>query len=275
MKDKTKKILRRVGIGLGAFFAVVLVLLITVPGPIIKGAAENLGPVFLGTPITIEKSSVNIFTGRIEFGGVVVGPPEGYDANVFEMKTFLVDVDMGSVFRFSEPIVVNEITIDKPIVSYELKGIHDNLHKLLDNLGANGEKTKEEKPDEEKSSGGRKVIIDHFLFADADVRVAVMGGKGVVVPLPKIELNDVGRKSGGATGLEVAGELIGDIVVGTVKVAAGVIGDVGGAVVDGAAAVGGAALDGAAAVGGAALDGAKAIGGAIGSLFGGSDDKAE
>lgn len=275
MKDKTKKILRRTGLSLGAFFAIVLVLLLTIPGPIIKGSAENLGPLFLGTPVTIEKSSVNILTGRIEFGGVVVGPPEGYDANVFEMKTFCIDVDMASVLLFWKPIVVSDIVIDKPIVSYELKGLSSNLAKLQENLGANEEKAKESSKDKKSAKkGGRKVVIDHFLFADADVRVAVMGGKGAVVPLPKIELKDIGRKSGGATGLEVTGEIFGDIVVGTVKAAAGVVADLGGLAVDGAKAVGGAVADGASAVGDAAVSGVKAIGGAIGSLFGGSDDKA-
>ncbi len=249
---------------------VVLILLIAL-GPVVKGAAQNVAPLVLGTDVSISNVTANAFAGRLNIQGMTVGAPEGFDANIFELDTFRFDIDTASILKSSEPIHIREITIENPLVTYELKGIHDNLHKLLDNLGAGEEKDEASADDGKKAA--RKVVIDKFLFKGGRVRVAVVNGKGAIVPLPTIELNDIGKDSGGVTALKATYEIIQSIVVGTVKVAVGVVGDVGELAVDGVKAVGGAAVDGVSAVGGAAVDGVKAIGGAIGSLFGGSDDE--
>ena len=99
------------------------------------------------------------------------------------------------------------------------------------------------------------------------MRAAFWDGKGVKPSLPTIELEDIGKRSGGATVLDAVGDVFGSIGKGVI----GLVADLGGAVVDAAAAVGGAAIDGAAAVGDAAADAATAVGDAIGSLFGGDE----
>ena len=211
--------------------------------------------------------------------GVVVGPPEGFDANVFEMQNLRVDLDTASLFAGKdEPIVIRDITVEGPFVTYELKGIRDNLHKLLSNLGADdGEEEPEEEAKDgkdEAKEGGRKVVIEHFLFKDAKVRVAVAGGKGAVVPLPDIELADIGKNSDGATALDATGQILRQITVGTVVAVKDVLVDLGAAAVDAAAAAGAAAVDAVSdAVSNAAGAAASAVTGAIGSLFGGSDDE--
>ena len=181
-----------------------------------------------------------------------------------------------------EPILIRDITIEGPFVTYELKGIHDNLHKLLSNLGVDDEdepEKEEKKDDKEEKAPGRKVVIEHFLFKDAKVRVAVAGGKGAVVPLPDIELKDIGRSSGGATVLDATGQILRQITVGTVVAVKDVLVDLGGAAVDAAVATGSAAVDAvsdaASAAADAVGDAASAVTGAIGSLFGGGDDGAK
>ena len=233
-------------------------------GAIIEKSAPAVGPAVLGTPLAVSNANMRILAGRVQLGGVVVGPPEGFDANVFEMADFKVDLDVKSLLGSAdEPIVIREIVIDGPFVSYELKGLHDNLHAILAKLGVE-EGDEKEKPEDDggkKAKDGRKVRIDRFLFDNAKVRVAVAGGKGVVVPLPKIELKGIGAKSGGATALEATGEILLSITTGTVKAAAGAGLD-----------VGGAAVDAAAAVGSAVGDAAKGV---IGAILGSSDEKTE
>jgi hypothetical protein len=276
----------RVLVGLAVFLAVLLLVLQYALGPIVKTTAEQLGPKVLGTRVDVTNAHMRILSGLVKLDGVVVGPPEGFDANVFEMQNFRVDLDTSTLLGGEDdPIVIRDITIEGPFVTYELKGIRDNLHKLLSNLGADDdeEKPEEEKKEEkeEKKEGGRKVVIEHFLFKDAKVRVAVAGGKGAVVPLPDIELKDIGKSSGGATALDATGQILRQITIGTVVAVKDVLVDLGAvaadAVADAAVAVGDAAADavGAAAdaVGDAVGSAASAVTGAIGSLFGGGDDE--
>ena len=278
----------RVLAGLVVVLAVLLLVLQYALGPIVKTTAEQLGPNVLGTRVDVTNAHLRILSGLVKMEGVVVGPPEGFDANVFEMQNFRVDLDTASLLGGAdEPIVIRDITVEGPFVTYELKGIRDNLHKLLSNLGADDgeEKPEEEKKEEpeEKKEGGRKVVIEHFLFKDAKVRVAVAGGKGAVVPLPDIELKDIGKSSGGATALDATGQILRQITVGTVVAVKDVLADLGAAAVEAVGDVAGAAADavgdaaGAAAdaVGDAAGAAADAVAGAIGSLFGGNNDKAD
>ena len=265
-------------VGFVVFLAALILVLQYALGPIVKTTAEKLGPSVLGTRVDVTNAHMRILSGLVKMEGVVVGPPEGFDANVFEMQNLRVDLDTASLLgEADEPIVVRDITIEGPFVTYELKGIRDNLHKLLSNLGADDdgeekpEEEEKESPEEEKE-GGRKVVIEHFLFKDAKVRVAVAGGKGAVVPLPDIELKDIGRSSGGATVLDATGQILRQITVGTVVAVKDVLVDLGAAAVDAAAGAAGAAAD---AIGDAADKAADAVAGALGSLFGGGDDKKE
>ena len=238
-------------------------------GAIVKNAAAKVGPAVLGTDIAISNIYTRVFSGKVVIEGLVVGPPENYDANVFELSDFRIDLDTLSLLRANGPIVIREIAIHDPLVSYELKGIHDNLHAILNKLGVSDDEEEEEdekKSDDEK--GGRKVVIKHFLFENGRVRVAVANGKGAIVPLPTIELHDIGEKHGGITGLEATGQILKSITIGTVKAAAGIVVDVGEAAVDVVKDVGSAAVDAAKDVGSAAVDAVKGIG----SLFSGDKD---
>ena len=257
----------RILVGLVVFLALLLAVVQYALGPIVRTTAEKLGPSVLGTRVDVTNAHMRVLSGLVRMEGVVVGPPEGFDANVFEMQNFRVDLDTASLFGGAdEPILIRDITIEGPFVTYELKGIRDNLHKLLANLGADddGEEKPEEKKEVEKKEGGRKVVIEHFLFKDAKVRVAVANGKGLPIPLPDIELRDIGKASGGATALDAVGQILRQITVGTVKAAAGAVVDLGGATVDAVTDVAGAAADVVTGAAGAVTD-------AIGSLFGSSD----
>ena len=126
--------------GLVVFLAVLLLVIQYALGPIVKTTAERLGPKVLGTRVDVTNAHMRILSGLVKLDGVVVGPPEGFDANVFEMQNFRVDLDTSSlVGGADEPIVIRDITVEGPFVTYELKGVRDNLHKLLSNLGADDE----------------------------------------------------------------------------------------------------------------------------------------
>ena len=259
--------------------AVVAIVVVVLPlflqyglGFAVKHGAQTVGSALLGCDIAIANCHMRLFSGVVDMEGVVVGPPEGFDANLFEMERLRVDFSPRTVFG-SEPLLIREIAITNVLVSYELKGLDSNISAVMKKLGADEEGEEEEEEEEEEASDddGKKVIIEHFVFTGAKVRAAFWDGKGIKPSLPTIELTDIGKKSGGATALEAVGCIFGSIGKGVI----GLVADLGGAVVDAAAAVGGAAIDGAAAVGDAVGDAASAVGDAvgdaIGTLFGGGD----
>ena len=143
----------RILVGLVVFLALLLAVVQYALGPIVRTTAEKLGPSVLGTRVDVTNAHMRVLSGLVRMEGVVVGPPEGFDANVFEMQNFRVDLDTASLFGGAdEPILIRDITIEGPFVTYELKGIRDNLHKLLANLGADDDG--EEKPEGKKEEGG-------------------------------------------------------------------------------------------------------------------------
>lgn len=231
-------------------------------GTIVRKTVVAAAPSFIGTDVTIDNIHARVFSGAVMVDGMVVGPPEGFDANVFELSKFKLDLDVLSLLLPSKPIHIREILIEEPKVVYEIKGLgNTNLKAILDKLDS-AEEEEAKKPEEEKDKG-RKVVIDHFSFKDGEVKIAVWDGKGGGVFLPDIELDGIGRKSGGATGLEATGQILRQISIGTIKAAAEAIGD-----------VAGAAFSSVMDAGEVTVDAAKAVGGAIGSLFGGDKDDA-
>ena len=274
----------------------------------VRNGAKAAGPSLIGTPITIGSTHFRPLTGIVELGDLVIGAPEGFKANVFEMKSFRLIFEPKSLL--SDTIVVKEIVIADPMVSYELSGLSHNIGAILKKLEGDGSKPDESEAEPKAGGAGKKVIIEHFVFSGAKIRIAstALGGKGAVIPMPVLELRDIGKKSGGATTLDVVREILNSVakgILGAVKDGAFAIGGfavdavgatggaaihaaeaagaaavktagaVGDAAIDAAGAVGGAALDAAGAVGGAAVGGVKAVGGAIGGLLGGRSKAVE
>ena len=271
---KTSPRFRRVVRVAALVLAAVLLFLQFGLGFVVRHGVQTVGSGILGCDISVRHCSLRLLTGVADLRGVVVGPPEGFDANLFEMDRLHAEFSPLSAFG-PGPFHLSEIAVTNVLVTYELKGLDSNVSAVLDKLGAGDkpeeemtEEEAEEKEEEEKkeeavadeTEDGKKLVIDHFVFSGAKVRAAFWDGKGIKPPLPTIELTDLGAQSGGMTALEATASIMGSIGRGVI----GLVADLGGAVVDAAAAVGGAVADGAVAVGGAVADGAEAVGDAVG-----------
>ena len=249
MKKTTRKILVAAG-------AVLVALLLFVQfglGFVVKHGAQTVGSSMLGCDVAITNCHLRLLTGVVDMRGVVVGPPEGFDANLFEMERLRVEFSPLSLLG-SGPFTIHEIAVTNVLVSYELKGLDSNISAVLEKLGADdepeagegsGEESEPAEPLEDEppevaaadgteEDGGKKVVIEHFVFSGAKVRAAFWDGTGLKPPLPAIELTDVGKKSGGATVLEAVGSVFKSIGRGVI----GLVADLGGALADAASAIG-------------------------------------
>lgn len=238
-------------------------------GKVVKSMVETAGPSLVGVPLKLESAHFRLLQGVIRLDGFVLGNPEGFKTDkAIGVGQIAVDIDVRSLF--TDTIVIKRILIDQPEIVYELGLGKSNIGRILEGLG--GEE--EAKPEEEQveGEGGKKVVIEDLLVKDARVRVSMTVAQGAAapIPLPDIQLTDIGKEEGkkGASPVEVIRRVLGAIFGAVGKVVTGAVDLVG----DGAKAVGGAAVDagkavgdGAKVVGGAVGDGAKAVGGAVGA----------
>lgn len=250
----------------GIVVLILVVVLMLSLGRIIKAGVNTAGPKLAGVPVHLEKVVVNPLTGLVRIKGLVIGNPEGFNTpSAMELNDFRLNIKLSSLF--SKAIVIEEILIDAPQITYE-KGLKSsNLSTLQANLApAKTETPAPEAAPEKKKGAAKKVIIDDFQLNGAKVNVTItaLGGKKMTLPLPDIQMKDIGRNSGGANPAEVISEVFDSISKAVVEAVASA-GDITGDALKGA---GGAATDAAKGATDAAKGAADSIKKGLGGLLG-------
>ena len=158
----------------------------------IKTGVEKFGPQVTQTPVQLDAVNLSILSGNGTLKGLYVGNPEGFKSeNIFALGQIDIDVDTGSVF--SDKIIINKIHIQKPEISYEKTLSGSNIKKLLKNIEAFSGPA-DETPDEapEEAGAQKQVVIKQLIIEDGTIYVGLLG-VGSNVPLPRIEMNDIGE----------------------------------------------------------------------------------
>ncbi len=161
----------------------------------IKQGVETYGPKVTQTPVTLAEVNLSVFSGKGTLTGLNVGNPEGFkNENIFALGQIDVEVDTGTVF--SDKIVINKIYIRQPEISYEKTLRTSNVKKLLENIEAFTGPAKDTPVDETPEAEGAKkqVVIKQLIIEDGTIFVGAMG-IGQTVPLPRIEMNDLGENN--------------------------------------------------------------------------------
>ena len=221
-----KAALRKLALGLGALLLLALVALSLFGGALlgraVKYGAETFGPRYAKAPVTVGSVEISLFSGRGEVRDLVVGNPAGFSsAPAVTVGRVKIAVEVGSLL--SNTVVVEEISVDAPRVNYELSLDGSNINRLLENLKASSAKpagaggTGTSKPGVAKR--GKQVVVKRFAVSGGSVKLAatMLAGSELNVPLPAVELKDVGS---GADASEVARQLaaaFGESILGAVK----------------------------------------------------------
>ena len=286
-----KKVLKVIGLLLLVLVIVLVVLVAVFLDKTIKTAVETAGPIALGTPVQLANVSVRPLRGLISLEGFIIGNPEGYNTDsAIELGEFKIVMLPRSLF--TDTIIIKEVLIDRPRITYEMSIKGSNIGAILENLEGEAKEEAEEKEEPEEKErpegGGKKVIIEHLEIRNDKIEISskILQGRAIKIPLPRIEMTDIGKEEEGASIKDVitgvfraitgatasavkgAGKLLGS----GVKAGAGLAADAGGAALDvgkaGAGAVGTGAKKAVGAVGagaGAVGSGAKKAVGAVGS----------
>mgnify|MGYP006288808383 CR=1 FL=1 len=207
---------------------IVLVVLILIAGGIfflfglnavVRTGVEQGGSHFLKTGVTLKEVNLSPFSGRGTLKGLQIKNPEGFtEGNAFTLDHVNVELEPGSLF--SDKIVINELVIDGPVITYDRALTKSNIGQLKKNVealaGAEEKAPPEEKPEKKE---GKQVALKHFVLENGKVRLTsnLVRGKAVTLSLPRIELNDIGTGDKKATAAEVVNQVYSAVLAAVVK----------------------------------------------------------
>ena len=189
----------------------------------VKHGVEFVGPQIVGVPVVLEDVDISVFTGSGEITNLAIENPDGFDTE-FLVKVDHARLDIDLKTLLSNKIVIEEIIVEGPEFAYEMSLNGSNLSKILENLkaGKRDEEKGSDGEDEEKRSG-KKIQINLFRMTDAKVRLQ---SDKVVLPMPDIELKDIGKENDGVSPKEAVNKILSEIRSTIVNVAS----NIGGAV---------------------------------------------
>lgn len=196
-----KKVIKIAIVIVPALIVVAVIVAYFLLSSIIRTSVETVGPKVTGTKVTLANVRLSPFSGAGAIKSLHIGNPEGYEADsAFELGEVKVVIEPKSLM--SDTVIIREIVVDSPKITYERKLSGSNIRKIRENVDAfsasRGAGATTEPSQEET---GKKLIIDRFAVRNAEVKLAVtaLQGEGVTLPLGDLEIKDIGRQSDGAT----------------------------------------------------------------------------
>lgn len=175
---------------------VALVLLFSNLNSLVAKAIEKNGSDVTQTSVSVAGVDISIREGRGTIKGLTVESPDGFEArDAFSLEDITVDIDIKSLSE--EPIVIDEIRIQAPIVNAEItKTGASNIDELRKNVQAHTPGTTGEGA--ESNGQTKRIRIKQFVFEKGSVEVdaSALGLEKRTITLPEIRLNDVGGTKG-------------------------------------------------------------------------------
>jgi hypothetical protein len=200
-------------VGAVAVIAAVVVFAFTGLGATVKAVVERVGSRATGTEVTLSSADISLSSGEARLAGLVVGNPKGFGTKCcFELGDIRCKLDTSSVT--SDVIVVEELVIDGPHVTYELGPGGSNVGVIQDNVtkfgGGDARSRAPSEATKDDDAGGRRFVIRDLRIVNGrmDAATTLVQGKSVGAKLGEIRLKDVGTAEGGASSAEVARRIL-------------------------------------------------------------------
>ncbi len=206
-------------------------------GTLIKKGVETAGPKITKTDVKLNSASLSILSGSGKINGFVLGNPQGFKTPA-AISVGVVNLVIEPRSLFDNKVIIRDITVDGPEITFETDLTVVNLKKILSNVeettGGGGKPSSSDtnqpassKPAE--ASEGKKLEVDNFLIKNAKVHVSVnapvIGQQTANVSIPEIHLMNMGTNAEGITAAELSKEILKVIVEKSAQEAEKVIAD--------------------------------------------------
>ena len=189
---------------------------------IVKAAIESYGGDATQAKVSVQTVKLSLTSGEGSISGLIVGNPSGFATpQALSLGTVSVKVDTASVTK--TPLVIKEVVIAAPAITYERGTSSGNLEKIQENVSRYAGLDKS-KPAAKPAAGGKeepKFIIENLYVRDGQIAIShsALQGKTLSSGLPTIHLKDIGKDKGGATPAEIADKVLGAITQQASKIA--------------------------------------------------------
>jgi uncharacterized protein involved in outer membrane biogenesis len=193
----------------GLLLAAALAFLWTNLDGIVKNAIERYGSRATGTAVRVGRVALRPAQGTGAIEGLTVANPPGYSApHILSLGAISIRIAPRAIA--SDPVVIDDIRIDSPLVVYEMNDAGaSNVDILKKHLGAGRPAKAAAASRKDAKEQGKRLRIRHLAIehAKVDVRIAALGGKPRTAVLARIEMKDIGGTSG-APPEEVAQQIV-------------------------------------------------------------------
>ncbi len=263
---------------------------------IVRDLVHQQGTAAVGTDVNIGNIKLSLTDGQGSISNITVANPKGYSQDyIIKLGGVSVSVDKESIVKLAKEtaqktgskvktVVINEIRVSKPEVTYELMNLNrSNSDDVMTNIKKNtANSAKQTEKTAQKSDIEYKVAIKKVVVADGRATVAanLLGAsQSLSLNLPTITINNLGTEKQGITIEDGLARIFQEILKTTTSVVSkadlsgilGGVGDLAGSAVGTAGKAAGAAVDTAGKAAGAATEGVtkgvKGLTDSVGSLF--------
>lgn len=195
----------------------------------IKAAIEKYGSQVTQTAVSVNGVNTKLTEGQASLNGIAIANPKDFSSSkAFELGLISAKLDISSISA-DGPIIINEIVIEKPAISFEVnKDGKNNLQTLERNIksyAGSAAPAKSEPANNATQGTERKLIINHLYIRDGNINItqALFPEKPISAQLPVIHLTNIGKNSGGATAAQVAEQILSALTATSAKVASSTI----------------------------------------------------
>jgi hypothetical protein len=211
----------RIAVGLVALLVIALIVVFFSLNTIVKKGVETAGPMLTKVEVRLGGANLSPLSGSGQLSELFVGNPEGYKTpSAITMKSIKVGVKPSSLL--SDTIVVEEVNIQGPEITFEGSLGGNNLSKIMDNLdaAAGGDKTetpaKTEKPAKKSE---KNFYVKELLLQGGKIHVSItgLGAKEMTVPLPDVHLQNIGTADKGVTAAELSKQIMKQLLASVTK----------------------------------------------------------
>ena len=158
----------------------------------------------------------------------------GPEVTQVSVKVGTIRLRMDPTSIAGEVVLIHEVIIQSPDVTYESGAAGNNLETIQKNIESYVARFSGGKKDD--SASKKKLIIENLYIRDARVNVntaltsVVTAGQTVSSPVPDLHLRDIGKREGGASPDEAMKQVWGALMRST----GNVVSKIGGAITEGA-----------------------------------------
>lgn len=195
---------------------------------IVKAAIEKYGSAATQAKVSLKAVELSPTQGSGSLKGLVIGNPKGFNTpEAMSLGDVSISLDISSLQ--SNPIVIKQVLIEQPAITYEygaggsnLQAIQKNVQAYAASFGGGGKADSGSAAPAGDKGSEKKVVIQDLVISGGKIGIsaAALQGRSLSSPLPTIHLKDIGKDKGGASPAEVAQKIIGTISAEASQIAA-------------------------------------------------------